>query len=113
MKGDKMLLVASTYIKEKTEDINVSTSEAKGAIFYFTIIFNFLDEKFWKRSDFISLMKVLEIFGNVVAVFIIEIFSQEKEIFSLITMILLVIILKLFLYHEDFLILLLDPETIT
>ena len=46
MKGDKMLLVASTYIKEKTEDINVSTSEAKGAIFYFTIIFNFLDEKF-------------------------------------------------------------------
>ena len=57
MKGDKMLLVASTYIKEKTEDINVSTSEAKGAIFYFTIIFNFLDEKFWKRSDFISLIQ--------------------------------------------------------
>ena len=99
--------------KRKTEDINVSTSGAKGTIFYFTIIFNFLDEKFWKRSDFISLMKVLEIFWERCGcLYNRNIFPRKGNIFfnNYDTTSNNV---KMVLYHEDFFILLLDPETWT
>ena len=99
--------------KRKTEDINVSTSGAKGTIFYFTIIFNYLDEKFRKRSDFISLMKVLEIFWERCGcLYNINIFPRKGNIFfnNYDTTSNNV---KMVLYHKDFLILLLDPETIT
>ena len=96
-----------------TEDINVSTSGAKGAIFYFTIIFNFLGEKFWKRSDFISLMKVLEVFwercgclyNRDIFPWKVNIFFNNCDTTSN--------NIKMVLYYEGFLILLLDPETMT